>query len=359
MHDDPRPANNPSPQDELSGSLRRAVEQVRQEPVPKEALDRSLNKAQCFDAPRVVRWRNYRPLFALAGLAALLVVGVAVWCVEKPNNTANNKYVAIDRPPLPPSTMEDRRVREIVRHKEERMILEGLNDADKERPVADPSRPTNYDVGRTAQPSTPPPDAIHPEPPASERLYSFEAAKQLQQHWQEQEKRGAVTRGERSEEGQLPHPYKKADEGWGLTDHPLPVRRLASETSPGQQQGQDKGEGKEKDGKDSPKKPQVWHADRPPSQFRPGLRRCRQLAGAGQPAGQCHHRGAARRTVVDHIFHNPHDRQLEGTFEYPAADGSQPQLLSPCSSARRATRCRCASAAAATRRRCRRTLSPA
>src|SRR5207249_9166089 len=27
--------------------------------------------------------------------------------------------------------------------------------------------------------------------------------------------------------------------------------------------------------------------------------------------------GPRARTVVDHVFHNPHDRQLEGTFEYP------------------------------------------
>jgi hypothetical protein len=32
--------------------------------------------------------------------------------------------------------------------------------------------------------------------------------------------------------------------------------------------------------------------------------------------------GPRARTVVDHIFHNPHDRQLEGTFEYPLPTGA-------------------------------------
>src|SRR5207302_4224573 len=32
--------------------------------------------------------------------------------------------------------------------------------------------------------------------------------------------------------------------------------------------------------------------------------------------------GPRARTLVDHIFHNPHDRQLEGTFEYPCPTGA-------------------------------------
>jgi hypothetical protein len=34
--------------------------------------------------------------------------------------------------------------------------------------------------------------------------------------------------------------------------------------------------------------------------------------------------GPRARTVVDHIFHNPHDKQLEGTFEYPLPTGASP-----------------------------------
>jgi hypothetical protein len=34
--------------------------------------------------------------------------------------------------------------------------------------------------------------------------------------------------------------------------------------------------------------------------------------------------GPRARTVVDHTFRNPHDRQLEGTFEYPLPTGASP-----------------------------------
>src|SRR5205807_9640206 len=34
--------------------------------------------------------------------------------------------------------------------------------------------------------------------------------------------------------------------------------------------------------------------------------------------------GPRTRTVVDHIFRNPHNRQLEGTFEYPLPTGASP-----------------------------------
>ncbi len=37
--------------------------------------------------------------------------------------------------------------------------------------------------------------------------------------------------------------------------------------------------------------------------------------------------GCRARTVVDHIFHNPHDRRLEGTFEYPLPTGASPSYF--------------------------------
>ena len=33
------------------------------------------------------------------------------------------------------------------------------------------------------------------------------------------------------------------------------------------------------------------------------------------------------RTTVDHIFRNPHDKQLEGTFEYPVPTGASPSYF--------------------------------
>jgi tetratricopeptide (TPR) repeat protein len=37
--------------------------------------------------------------------------------------------------------------------------------------------------------------------------------------------------------------------------------------------------------------------------------------------------GPRSRTLVDHIFHNPHGRQLEGTFEYPLPSGASPSYF--------------------------------
>lgn len=37
--------------------------------------------------------------------------------------------------------------------------------------------------------------------------------------------------------------------------------------------------------------------------------------------------GPRARTTVDHVFRNPHDRQLEGTFEYPLPTGASPSYF--------------------------------
>src|SRR5262249_38905215 len=37
--------------------------------------------------------------------------------------------------------------------------------------------------------------------------------------------------------------------------------------------------------------------------------------------------GPRSRTLVDHVFRNPHDRQLEGTFEYPLPTGASPSYF--------------------------------
>src|SRR5262249_8683866 len=37
--------------------------------------------------------------------------------------------------------------------------------------------------------------------------------------------------------------------------------------------------------------------------------------------------GARARTLVDHVFRNPHDKQLEGTFEYPLPAGASPSYF--------------------------------
>jgi hypothetical protein len=70
------------------------------------------------------------------------------------------------------------------------------------------------------------------------------------------------------------------------------------------------------------KTPQVWHRDGQRPTF------ARVYLGGGDSLELVSLQvsvtveGPRARTVVDHIFHNPHDRQLEGTFEYPLPTGA-------------------------------------
>jgi hypothetical protein len=75
------------------------------------------------------------------------------------------------------------------------------------------------------------------------------------------------------------------------------------------------------------KAPQVWHRDA----SRPTL--ARVYVGDGNALELVSLRvsvtieGPRARTVVDHVFRNPHDRQLEGTFEYPLPSGASPSYF--------------------------------
>jgi hypothetical protein len=73
--------------------------------------------------------------------------------------------------------------------------------------------------------------------------------------------------------------------------------------------------------------PQVWHRDRQRPSF------ARVYVGNGNSLELVSLQvtvtieGPRARTVVDHIFRNPHARQLEGTFEYPLPTGASPSYF--------------------------------
>ncbi len=75
------------------------------------------------------------------------------------------------------------------------------------------------------------------------------------------------------------------------------------------------------------KKPQVWHRDG----SRPTFARVYIGDGNSLELVSLHVsvtiEGPRARTVVDHIFRNPHNRQLEGTFEYPLPAGASPSYF--------------------------------
>jgi hypothetical protein len=79
------------------------------------------------------------------------------------------------------------------------------------------------------------------------------------------------------------------------------------------------------DGDQPPDKPpQTWHQDKQRPTF------ARVYVGDGNSLELVSLQvsvtveGPRARTVVDHIFRNPHDRPLEGTFEYPLPTGASP-----------------------------------
>jgi hypothetical protein len=75
------------------------------------------------------------------------------------------------------------------------------------------------------------------------------------------------------------------------------------------------------------KSPQVWHRESRRPTF------ARVYVGGGNSLElvslqvTVQFEGPRARTTVDHIFRNPHDRQLEGTFEYPLPTGASPSYF--------------------------------
>jgi tetratricopeptide (TPR) repeat protein len=77
-------------------------------------------------------------------------------------------------------------------------------------------------------------------------------------------------------------------------------------------------------GKEPDKTPQVWKRDRQRPTFARvyvGDNNSLELVSLQVTVTV---EGPRARTLVDHIFRNPHDRQLEGTFEYPLPTGASP-----------------------------------
>jgi len=86
-----------------------------------------------------------------------------------------------------------------------------------------------------------------------------------------------------------------------------------------------KGNGQAEKKPDQP--PQVWHRD----ERRPTFARVYVGDNNSLELVSLHVtvtvEGPRARTLVDHVFRNPHDRQLEGTFEYPLPSGASPSYF--------------------------------
>src|SRR5262249_51416319 len=82
--------------------------------------------------------------------------------------------------------------------------------------------------------------------------------------------------------------------------------------------------GEKQDAKPEAKQPLVWHRDATqPTMARVYLGEGNSLELVSLQVTVTVD-GPRARTLVDHIFRNPHDQQLEGTFEYPLPTGASP-----------------------------------
>jgi len=98
-------------------------------------------------------------------------------------------------------------------------------------------------------------------------------------------------------------------------------RKLKTRQSP------NRGEPVDNDKKPDPKSSQVWHRDAQ----RPTVARVYVGDQNSLELVDLHVsvtiEGPRARTVVDHVFRNPHNKQLEGTFEYPLPTGATPSYF--------------------------------
>ena len=86
MHQEPHMSPEQPPLQELEVPLRQAVEQVRNQPVPMEPLRRALDRAGKMSEPRSRTWWQRRPVVALAGVAAALLVAIVLWQLFGPSS---------------------------------------------------------------------------------------------------------------------------------------------------------------------------------------------------------------------------------------------------------------------------------
>jgi tetratricopeptide (TPR) repeat protein len=407
----PTPDNTP-PMQELSETLRRAVEQVRRIAPPIEAIERATNRAQQLGPPPRRRSRRWLAYSAAAGIAAAILVGFWLWPdrAEKSSEQVALNQRAMGEPNLPARepapqavipTDELRIKGSGNNHTSPRAAGDASGDAEnfqwseKAEWSGRASRPGQPNVPQ-GQANGPPVDVraktrilaqTSPESPTLSRTSGGTLPARLGQkvdsgagsgqghgidnmgisgvagptaHYLNHRPDGdmsGMAGGMPTSGGRKPNSDKdlKDLKQQHLKDLKLQLDRykeLASETrrlreevsravadpkvlaaaeSDLQAAGKLLKETREKIGGQQQlsreKGPQVWHRDRGQPTF------ARVYLGDGNSLElvslhvSVTVEGPRARTVVDHIFRNPHNRQLEGTFEYPLPTGASPSYF--------------------------------
>lgn len=278
--------NDANPRDELGASLRRAVDAVRAETAPPEALPRSLERAQSLAVSRPLRpSRRPKAFLAVAALAAAVFLAVVVgpFGFYRPGST-NEGEDAVASSDVIQSRMRNFGYR-----------MEQGRYADSDMPAHDPANGDSGDIR---------PEGARISP--------------------RREGAASSTRPSAPRPGDAPVPNTvPPPPGFG-DGRPRADRLDDLEKDLAPRNG-----GKGKDDKNPEKKddPKVWTRDGKQPSF------ARVFVGDGNSLELVSLQvtvtveGPRARTVVDHVFHNPHARQLEGTFEYPLPTGASPSYF--------------------------------
>jgi von Willebrand factor type A domain/Vault protein inter-alpha-trypsin domain len=315
---------NQDPRHELSEPLRQAVDQVRAAPVPPESMERALDRARKLGTRLPIR-RNQRrrAIFALAALAAaiLLAVFLGPWGYWQEKHDAVASFEVSDAPgkfvSTAPETLtafgrKNTASPDAMGKEEEYSIPPAPGagahpvptaGADPRRPVDRPRLDRAGDDGKER-------NLANGQPGTGGGLY------------------GPSSNARDRNKDDLSKDAKKLMEE--VEGQRMEVRRLEirGATRAELKAAADKLQDLEKQVKDGDKKePAVWQRNAKS----PTL--ARVYIGDGNALELVSLQvtvtveGPRARTVVDHIFHNPHGKQLEGTFEYPMPTGASPSYF--------------------------------
>jgi Vault protein inter-alpha-trypsin domain len=360
----PNPLPDPH-QDDLAEPLRSAVNEVRNDPVPEVAQRQSLDRARQLGATPRMGLRRAQRFLAAACLAAVLLVSAILLSqggptpVEQKGDTLaraeRNAFGARKGASSPDPWAQ--------KHQEE-LALEGKptsgkyddqkqftrdsgptnggdsKSPDKNRPdvnigltgpsLRNPSRteittaPTAPSYTPSLKPTSGPKPTGpfgQPGPRPDEPSVAFPPRPRVEQSRQKESGRGEEKsgsgQGQAGERNNAPKPEPRA------TD-----TTSAQEDAERNLKRKDRGKNKDTEKTPSGKKgPQVWKRDRQKPTF------ARVYVGGGNSLELISLHvtvtidGPRARTLVDHVFRNPHDRQLEGTFEYPLPTGASPSYF--------------------------------
>ncbi len=311
MSDDREPLPEATPPSDLSSPLREAVRAIVNTPPPVDGESRTLERASALAQRKgnhPVRQRIRR--LVAAGVAAAVLVGLAsipVVLKQSPSpHSENEERIARTNNPNPALGLEFER-----RKRDSGGVSNTLSDFTK-----NPDSTVVENETRLRNPHSGTDEAEKGESRREEQKAS--------------EKEGNGLNDLRNPRGAIDSPPRP------VVPDPLPRSKAEGRESGTRLWAEHSGEGLyEKDekkkaledgdkGKSSSSGPQTWKRDRQSPTV------ARVYVGDGNALELISLQvtvtidGPRARTLVDHVFRNPHDRQLEGTFEYPLPTGASP-----------------------------------